>query len=100
MFPRTALVILAFLITVFIALFVRGAFVGQKVQAQVSCTRGIEYPYQKLLTRMRELADAGETAQLRLLIIRAQERSGELGDACSEQKDDGIYAKQIREITR
>jgi hypothetical protein len=100
MFPRTALVIVGLFMTLFVVVAVRGLFVGQAVHAQISCNRGIAYPYQHLLARMRQLADAGETEQLRALIIRAQERSKELTEACMEESEDGIYAKQVRELTQ
>ncbi len=100
MFPRTALVIIGLFIVVFVVLFVRGAFIAEAAHAKVSCNRGIAYPYQQLLARMRQLAEAGETEKLRTLIVRAQERSSQLTDACVEQDEDGIYAKQIRELTQ
>ena len=100
MFQRTTLAIVGFCVILFIALWVGGAFVAQLAHSMVSCNRGIAYPYQQLLARMRQLADAGKTEQLRTLIIHAQERSNELTEACAEQKEDGIYAKQVRELTQ
>jgi 3-deoxy-D-manno-octulosonic acid (KDO) 8-phosphate synthase len=88
------------LVTVIAAFVVRGAFVAQGAHAMINCNRGVAYPYQQLLARMRQLAEAGEAEQLRALIIRAHDRSGELTEACMEQKEDGIYAAQVRELTQ
>ena len=100
MFPRTALVIVGLFVALFLFVFVRAAFMSQDAHSKVSCNRGIAYPYQHLLARMRQLAEAGEIEQLRTLIVRAQERSKELTDACMEGSEDGIYARQVREITQ
>ena len=99
MFPRAALVIVGLFVALFVVVVVRGAFISQEAHSKVACNRGIAYPYQQLLARMRQLSDAGETEQLRALIIGAQERSRELTDACMEESEDGIYARQIRELT-
>ena len=72
----------------------------EDAHAKVSCNRGITYPYQQLLAYMRQLSDAGETEKLAALIKRAQERSRELTDACMEESEDGIYARQVRELTQ
>ena len=100
MFPRTALVIVGLFVALFGVVAVRGVFMAQEAHSKVACNRGIAYPYQKLLSRMRQLSDAGETEQLRALIIRAQERSRELTDACMEQSEEGLYARQVRELTQ
>ena len=99
MFPRTALVILALLVAMFIATFIRLAFVAQETRSFVTCNRDIAEPYQQLLARMRELADAGKMEQLRLLIARAQERSADLSRVCSE-RDGDLYAAQVRELIK
>ena len=100
MFPRTALVIVGVFAALFVVVVVRGAFMSEAAHSKVACNRGIAYPYQQLLLRMRQLSAAGETEQLRTLIIRAQERSRELTDACMEESEEGIYARQVRELTQ
>ena len=100
MFPRTALVIVAVFALLFITVVVRGALIARQGRSVADCNRGIAQPYQQLLVRMRQLADAGESEQLRALIVRAQERSGDLSTACAEPSEDGVYAKQVREITQ
>ena len=72
----------------------------EEAGAAISCRRGIAHPYQDLLARMRQLADAGEIDQLRTLIVKAHDRSMEMSDACVEQSDDGVYARQVRELTQ
>jgi type II secretory pathway component PulJ len=99
MFPRTALVILALLLLTIAAFVVRGAFVAQRVDYMVRCERGISRPYQHLLARMRQLSDAGQTEELRRIIVEADKRSDDISRACSE-KDEDIYATHARELTR
>ena len=99
MFPRTALIVVALLAVVFIAIFVRTAFVAQEARSFVACNRGIAEPYQQLLARMRQLADAGKTEELRTLIARAQERSSDLSRVCGEH-DEELYAGQVRELIK
>ena len=100
MFPRLALVIVAVLLMAFAIIFVRGEFALQQARCVADCNRGIAFPYQQLLARMRQLAENGETDKLRLLIIHAQERSGEMSRACTEHREDGVYAQQVRELTQ
>ena len=98
MFPRTALVIVALFAAVFAVVVVRGAFVAEQAHCIATCNRGIAGPYQQLLTRMRELADAGQTDELRALITRAQERSREMERVCGGD-DEQIYLMQVRDLT-
>jgi hypothetical protein len=100
MFPRTALVIVGLFVTLFLVVGVRALLTMEEAGAAISCRRGIAHPYRDLLARMRQLADAGEIEQLRTLIAKAHERSIEMGDACAEQSEDGIYARQVRELTQ
>jgi hypothetical protein len=53
MFPRTALVIVGLFVVLFIALFVRGAFVAQQAHSMVSCNRGIAYPEPEEQTKQK-----------------------------------------------
>jgi len=99
MFPRVALAILALLVTAIIAIFVRAEFVAEQAHCDVRCNRGIAYPYQQLLTHMRQLAEAGRTEDLRRVIVQAQERSGEISQVCIQQKEE-IYQSQVDELTR
>lgn len=99
MFPRTALFIVGLFVALFVVVGVRGAFVAQQAHCIATCGRGIARPYQQLLTRMRELADAGRTDELRALITRAQERSGEMLRVCGDREED-TYAMQVRELTQ
>ena len=98
MFPRAAAVIAALLVCVFVGLFVRGQFVAQQLHCAVDCNRGIAYPYQQLLARMRQLAEAGQTEELRALITRAHERGREMSDSCGEHSEDSIYLRQVGEL--
>jgi hypothetical protein len=95
MFPRTALLTAALLIGVIIALFIRGAFEGQRMD----CVRNIAVPYEKLVSHMRQLADAGHTDELRALIIQVDERRADVSHVCqAPEKED--YARDVYEWTR
>jgi hypothetical protein len=95
MFPRTALAIAALLVGVIIAFFIRGAFESQRM----NCARNIAAPYEKLISHMRKLAEAGRTAELRALIIQVDERKANVSDVCfAPEKID--YAKDVYEWTR
>jgi hypothetical protein len=100
MFPRAALVILALFAALIIAILIRAEFVYQQARCAVVCNRGIAQPYEQLLARMRELADAGQTEQLHSLIIRAQERSTDISRVCAEQKEEDLYEAQVRELIK
>jgi hypothetical protein len=95
MFPRTALVIAALLIASIVAFFVRGAFLGERGET----VRNIAVPYEKLVARMRQLAEAGRTDELRALIIKADEHRADVSHVClAPQKQD--YAIEVSEWTR
>jgi hypothetical protein len=95
MFPRAALAIAALLITAIIAFFIRGAFESQRI----NCARNIAVPYEKLVSHMRTLAEAGRTEELRALIIQVDERKAHVSDVCFAAEK-GDYAKDVYEWTR
>jgi len=95
MFPRAALAIAALLIGAIIAFFIRGAFEGQRM----NCARNIAVPYEKLVSHMRKLAEAGRTDELRALIIQVDEHKADVSHVCfATEKED--YAKDVYEWTR
>jgi hypothetical protein len=95
MFPRTALVIAILLVATIVAFFVRGAFVAERAET----IRSIAVPYEKLVSSMRQLAEAGRTDDLRALIIKADEHKADVSHVClAPQKQD--YANEVSEWTR
>ena len=95
MFPRTALVILALLVVAIVAIWIR----AERVSREAHCQRDVAIPYQRLLDSMQQLADGGQTEELRLLIARARERSSDIAVACSQPSDDSAYYRQVWELT-
>ena len=96
MFPRAALIIAALLVATIIGLWLHSV----RMSRYAHCERGVAAPYRQLLDRMHQLADAGESEQLRALIARARERSSEIATACSQPSEDSKYAQQVWELTR
>jgi len=99
MFPRIAITIAVVLVMLLVGFFVRGAFEAERVSCRGGCQRNIAVPYQMLLDRMRALADAGRTDELRKLIIQAQERASDVSNVCWEPHKD-VYAMEVYEWTR
>ena len=96
MFPRAALVIAALLVAVILGLWIRAG----RVARVADCQRGIVQPYERLLDRMQQLADAGDIDQLRTLITRARQQSGGIAGACIQPTEDSPYAQQVWELTQ
>jgi hypothetical protein len=99
MFPRTALAIAALLICAFAAFFIRGAFVAERAACIGGCTRNIAVPYKTLVSRMRGLAESGRNDDLRQLIIKADEHSGDIDSVCMDSRNDS-YAIHVHEWTQ
>ena len=81
---------------VIIALWMRAG----RTARYAHCQREVAIPYERLLDRMQQLADAGQADELRVLITRARKRSSEIGVACSQPSDDSPYAQQVWELTK
>jgi hypothetical protein len=90
MFPRAAIAIVVLLITGIAAIMVRGSFVADRGE----CVRNVAIPYQQLMDRMRRLSDEGRTAELRQLIIQAQEHTKDVADVCWEPHKE-VYAIEV-----
>jgi hypothetical protein len=97
MFPRTALFIVVSLLTSIAALLMFAAVRSQHQSYRLDCERNIVRPYELLFSRMRELAEAGKTEELRKLIVRAQERTGDLSYVCGKVGE-STYAEQVGEL--
>ncbi len=83
MFPRSAAIIATSLLTVIAAFFIYAAFSSEHAGCRLNCERNIARPYELLLSRMRQLAEAGQTEELRKLIIEAQKRSSDVSYVCT-----------------
>jgi hypothetical protein len=90
MFPRTAIAIVILLIAAIAAIIVRGSFVADRGE----CVRNVAIPYQQLMDRMRRLSDEGRTAELRQLVVQAQEHREDVADVCWAPHKD-IYAIEV-----
>jgi hypothetical protein len=96
MFPRAAVVIAVLLVTTIAAIWIRAG----RVSRELHCHRDVAIPYQRLLDRMQQLADGGQTEELRLLIAGARERSSDIAVACAQPSEDSPYARQVWELTK
>lgn len=99
MFPRVALVILGVLILLIGTVVFVGHIQATKAHHDAACYRGIARPYEQLLARMHELAEAGKIDELRALISGAQQHSGDILSACKDE-DDAVYSSQVEELMK
>ena len=96
MFPRAAIAIATLLVSIFVVI----GFVGSRFGQDAHCHRELAQPYERLLERMQQLADAGETEQLRTLITRARQRRSEIASPCIDPEEGGVYGRQVWELTK
>jgi hypothetical protein len=99
MFSRTAVIIATSLLAVIAAFFICAAFLSERAGCRLNCERNIARPYELLLSRIGQLADAGQTEELRKLIIEAQKRSSDVSYVCV-RSGENIYAIQVGELTQ